>query len=61
MFRDLVEVCFILRARQLPKAVAQGESCGDCAKHVKHPYIYHLIPLKGIVCVHIVETSTATC
>ena len=38
MFRDLVEVCFILRARQLPKAVAQGESCGDCAKHVKHPY-----------------------
>ena len=33
MFRDLVEVCFILSS-----SVAQGESCGDCAKHAKHPY-----------------------
>ena len=47
-----VEVCFILRACQSPKAnpVVTVPSTRNI-----------LIPLKGIVCVHIVETSTATC
>ena len=41
MFRDLV----LLYLES--SSVAQGESCGDCAKHMKHPYIYHHYTAEG--------------